>query len=236
MKKYYHGSKDSLDKDVYYVFDSLPSFNESKTFCCESKDENRNIIVIKDGIVVDCYKGTCDEIQNSLLVTYHLHNQEYPLVISEKVDRLIMLKCVRVTRCILSHFTKTSFRKQVKEALQSYSWARRLEVLSSLDLSNVEYGKNSKSEVRKVFAFQLGQILGLFDNIELYTKSEVSDYLPELRKYLYREDCSSDDLVKVYLNFLEKCKIISFIQDNDFVYFHAFKERINLKDESFSIR
>ena len=43
--RYVHGSEDSLDVDVYYVFDEMPDFNACKQFCCADKNENRNIII-----------------------------------------------------------------------------------------------------------------------------------------------------------------------------------------------
>jgi hypothetical protein len=78
--KYIHGSGDSLDIDVFYVFDKKPTYQECHIFCSNT-DENRNIIVIDNGYVTDCFKGTIDEVQNSLIDTYGLHEQEYPLLI-----------------------------------------------------------------------------------------------------------------------------------------------------------
>lgn len=73
IAKYIHGSEDSTDIDVHYVFDEMPSYQECKKFCDSDKSENRNIITIKNGIVTGCYKGTVDEINNALIETYPLH-------------------------------------------------------------------------------------------------------------------------------------------------------------------
>lgn len=79
LYRYIHGSEDSTDVDVVYVVDEIPSLSEAKAFCSpDDKKENRNLIVVKDGIVTDCYKGTVDEINNSLLNTYYKHEQTDP--------------------------------------------------------------------------------------------------------------------------------------------------------------
>ena len=73
---YVHGSKDSTDVDVIYVFDYLPTTVECKRFCDGQGNKNGNIIVIEDGIVVASYKGAPDEVNNSLFSTYSLHKQD----------------------------------------------------------------------------------------------------------------------------------------------------------------
>lgn len=37
---------------------------------------NCNLVVVNDGILVDCFKGTVDELNNAILYTYGLHKQE----------------------------------------------------------------------------------------------------------------------------------------------------------------
>ncbi|MCK9575614.1 MAG: hypothetical protein WC979_01100 [Candidatus Pacearchaeota archaeon] len=232
MIRYIHGSGDSLDIDVFYVFDKLPSFQECKEFCDSSKEENRNIIVIKDGMVTDCYKGTCDEIQNSLITTYRLHEQEFPLILDTKVKRNEILKAVRVLRCFLSHYSKTTYRESVKSALKSHSWESRLSVAETLDLSIDEFGKNSVIEVRKIFAFQLAQALGLLmGRPEIYTKAAAAKEFPELEKYLYRIPTSANYLIQAYKDFLFICRTFDVIQQGDVVNFIHYGTKINLKDE-----
>ena len=101
--KYIHGSADSLDKDIHYVFDELPPLNDCKVFCSTDPNENRNIIVIKDGEVVQCYKGTIDEVNNAIFRTYSLHEQSSPLLITHNIKRDAKLKAIRAVRIILSH-------------------------------------------------------------------------------------------------------------------------------------
>lgn len=129
IAKYQHGSEDSLDKDMFYVVDEIPeSTKECGDFCSEDVTENRNLIVIKEGKVVEVYKGTIDEVNNSLFLTYKNHKQEYDLLVDGLVERDLALKTVRVTRCFLSHYSRTIYRTKIKNALKSYSWKERLEV------------------------------------------------------------------------------------------------------------
>jgi hypothetical protein len=233
MIRYIHGSHDSLDIDVFYVFDKLPSYKECYDFC-SNKEENRNIIVIKDGFVVDCFKGTVDEIQNSLLSTYHLHKQDFDLIINSKVKRNIPLKIIRVIRCILSYFSRTVFKEQVKKALKSTSLKEKINIIKILDFDIVnEFGKNgSKEDIYKTISFQIGQVLGLLNGKEFYTKQDVSNEYKELEKYLYRNKNSDIKDLKKYISlFIEEIEKINYIEFNDIVYFVDYDKKFNLKNE-----
>jgi hypothetical protein len=235
LVKYTHGSHDSIDKDVYYVFNSLPAYNDCHRFCSEDPTENRNIIVITDGVVSDCFKGTPDEINNGLYQTYHLHDQIHPLLICGGVKRDPLLKWVRVMRCILSHCSRTLYREEVKKALVSYDWYLRLEVLGNIDLTSIEsYGKNrSKEDIYKSFAFQLGQAIGLFSMTELYTKDSISKEFPEFRPFLYREPgdlCALQDMKEVFSSFLYRLKAE---QKENLVYFPSEGKLMDVKNERY---
>lgn len=195
---YIHGSSDSTDKDVIYVFDTLPSVVECKKFCDGKGINNGNIITVNDGVVTSAFKGSIDEVNNSLFSTYSLHEQEYPLLITRKVERDVILKDIRVVRKILSTFTRTQHRKIVKEALRG-SWQDKINLLknldyASIDLDNVE--KSSKKDLLKSFAFQIGQALALHNGVELYTKREIREYFPDLEPYIQRNDTSPDKMVE----------------------------------------
>lgn len=64
-----HGSENSTDKDVlYFILDPhpFPSFQECSVFCRSVNiiengkeiEENRNVALVRDGIIVKIYKGT----------------------------------------------------------------------------------------------------------------------------------------------------------------------------------
>ncbi|KAF0981192.1 hypothetical protein FDP41_012980 [Naegleria fowleri] len=138
-----HGSADSIDRDVIYWIPigsrtplqsnnpkrtRLPSQKRCFQFCVENKNyENRNLIVVdmERGIVVDCFKGTCDAINNQIKLTYGLHKQQHDCPIKDIVHRNIALKMTRGMRQILSmvgrvcriHKAKIRQQKVLKEFL-----------------------------------------------------------------------------------------------------------------------
>lgn len=239
MIKYIHGSEDSTDLDVYYVFKELPSFDECRKFCSADPAENRNIIVINNGIVTDCFIGTCDEINNGLIDTYNLHKQEYPLLVTKRVERDKEMKYIRATRGILSILSKTHYRPEIKNALNS-NWNERLKTLKSLDLTTIDFDNLGKRmngpDMLKVIAFQLGQSLGLLENCELYTKSSVANYYKDLRPFLYRENADKNILnafIKTMVDYLEKIPVLEF--EDKKVKFLETGKIVDLKHENYII-
>jgi hypothetical protein len=236
IAKYRHGSEDSQDIDVYYVFDELPDFHECKEFCDETCEENRNIITINNGIVSGCYKGTIDEINNGLLVTYPLHKQEYPLLVERKVERDRLIKSIRVMRCFLSHHSRTIYRSVVKNALNSPSWKVRICALKSIDLSSIkEYGcKGTKEDVIKVFAFQLCQRLALSNDVEIYTKKQAIEVFQSMEKYLYRKpNADLGELIFKYNRFVTNLENVEVEQIENFCYFPHYNKLVDLVTEKY---
>ena len=64
------------------------------------------------------------------------------------------------------------------------------------------YGNQNGKDIKKVIAFQIGQTILLGCSIEVYTKSEISSFLPELKQFLYREDDVNMDLLNTFKNIL----------------------------------
>lgn len=192
IAKYIHGSGDSIDVDTYYVVDHIPPFQEAKQWCDAIKEENANLITIEDGIVTGCYKGTPDECNNSLYDTYGLHEQEYPLLVERKVERDKGLKYIRAIRIILSHISRSQYRQEVKAALKSDKLSDKARVLHNINFKTIDYDKMSGTasgkDILKVIAFQLGQVIGLQHDIELYTKADVAKQYWDLQPFLYRAD------------------------------------------------
>lgn len=197
IAKYVFGSPDSLDRDVCFLVDKLPSFQKCKEFCyinSKRTGENTNIAEYdpEKRIIKECFIGAPDELNNSIIHTYPMHEQEYALLLVP-VPRIKVLKVVRATRIILTMLTRTKYRPAVKQALKSYSLTKRLNTLSKIDLTKIDsFNKNKLSdvEVLKKIAFQVGQTILLLHNHEVYTKSEISAMLPGLKPYLYREETS----------------------------------------------
>lgn len=204
IAKYIHGSGDSIDVDTYYVVDHIPSFQEAKQWCDAIKDENANLITIENGIVTGCYKGTPDECNNSLYDTYSLHEQEYPLLVERKVERDKGLKYIRAIRIILSHVSRSQYRSEVKAALKSDKLSDKVRTLYGIDFDSIDYGQMSGTasgkDILKVIAFQLGQVMGLQYDTELYTKADVACIYSDLYDFLYRNDNISLDIIKGYVH------------------------------------
>lgn len=243
MIRYIHGSADSVDIDTVYVFDSIPSFSEAKKFCDVLKVENANVICVENGIVTYCYKGTIDEINNSLLTTYKLHKQDYPLIITNKVKRDKYLKLIRATRSIISQLSRTDIRTIVKKGLNG-NWIDRkrsiVTVAGKLRKTGINdnLGKgNSNKDLFKTIAFQIGQTLALFENgKELYTKDEVSSEYPLLRQYIERRPINLSDLLVMLHRLItvvlkENCDIVGEhgvkFDGNPFVIYNIKTEQIN---------
>jgi hypothetical protein len=158
---------------------------------------NGNLICVQDGVVSAVFKGTVDEVNNSLFSTYGLHKQDFPNPIVGLVERDICLKWVRVVRGILSHCSRTEYRENVKMALRADNIIDKVAILSSLDFTRIKtFNKESPTEVYKFLCFQAAQYLGLLSNVEIYTKSQAAEFLgnEEIRKFLYRQPADLDSL------------------------------------------
>jgi paraquat-inducible protein B len=245
LNKYIHGSADSTDVDVVYVVDELPSFADCKRFCAEDKAENRNVLTVENGIVINCFKGTPDEINNSLLKTYSLHKQNSPLVIERTVERVVPIKVVRAMRIIISHLSRTALRPIIKSALRG-SWSERLDCLNviqeTLDKLDFEHANNNMSaaDIKKVLAFQMGQTLALLNGKELYTKAEIASEYPQLRATLYREqNASIEDLkgfMRGFLDSMRTLKVESFKTSEEGIHilFKDYGYSVELLKEQYS--
>lgn len=233
----YHGSEDSLDVDAYVIIPQELPFNEAKKLCDSYKEINANLLSVKDGVVNWCYKGTVDECNNSMLNTYHLHKQNHPNPIKNKLERSYSLKLVRTIRGLLSYHSRTDKRIEVKKALSSSDLSFKMEILSSIDLTKVsDYEKNSLTEVYKFFAFQLGQTYALLkDNVELFTKKDVAQHYPKMAPYLKRvEGHPVNELQNFWAEF-NSFVLANFnkVEKHDLFYteFHGKKEVIDVKKE-----
>lgn len=205
MIRYIHGSGDSTDLDVVYIMDEMPSFVDCQHFCAMDSAENRNIAVIRDGVVTESFKGRPDEVNNALFTTYPLHTQQYPLLITRKLPRDVILKDIGAVRKMISLLTKTSLRPQIKKALHG-GWTARILTLKAVLLDGPELETiptMPKTDVLKSYAFQIGQAMGLHMGIELYTKADIAKQFPKLRPYLYREVCTMENLQTMLSEYLE---------------------------------
>jgi hypothetical protein len=208
MKYYLFGSENSLDYDILVEYDSIPKeldkahaickkFNEQLSLIYLDKKINSNLITIKDNQIVNCHKGINDELNNCLFYTYHLHQQKFSNPILEPVERDLNEKILRVARFIITFYSRTELRKEIKAALRG-NLHQKLAVLEKIDFTKMTefIGKKEKPEdVWKIIAFQFGQVFSLFWNFEKdsYTKNGIIKNLSELSNILNRGTLTEKD-------------------------------------------
>ena len=126
---YFFGSGDSSDYDVLVRVDHIPANVDAAHDICKSFNQllaekytdkaiNSNLCVIEDGRITRVFKGTCDELTNCLFYTYGLHVQEYACPVVSPVIRDVDEKILRVARFILTFFSRTELRSEIKKALR----------------------------------------------------------------------------------------------------------------------
>ena len=215
------GSRSSKDLDVMVFVDSIPKIDDAhniikslnteiKSFTKTDKEVNSNLAIIKDGVILKVFKGTEDECNNSLIDTYDLHTQYHENQITSRIIRDVELKKLRTLRVLLSFVTRTKHREDVKRALKSDALLK-ISVLKNINITNLFTDTDVIKKVNyddfiKVYAFQLGQTLGLIDNVELYTKEDIANKYPNLKSFLDRDITSDIEILESYKNML--CKSI----------------------------
>ncbi len=228
------GSKTSQDIDVivfvdtiidnpYYALEECKVYDKKiAEFLKTDKKVNSHLAIVENGIIKKVLKGTEDEVNNSLIRTYDLHEQYFPNHIRAFIQRDIDLKILRTGRVLLSLISRTEYRPIVKLALQK-DFKERVEALYQCDITKFQskslINKNvSWDDFIKVYAFQIGQTLGLLDGLELYTKEEIIDAYPELKPYILRDvDYKLDTLEKwkiIFLDRVKNLKLKSYIEYN----------------------
>lgn len=211
------GSKSSIDCDVIVFVDKLSNIDDNHSVCKEyieslkyisEKTLNVNIGIIKNSKLIDVFKGTTDEVNNSLFYTYDNHkqyNENQILYLYDRInnDEYKHEKILRYARVILSFFSRDiDLRIKIKNALKS-DLKDKIEILNILDFNkymNFIGKKQSISDIYKVIAFQYAQTLTLCNGIETYTKEDMCKEYPKLHNIIYRKQINKDDLT--YLNYL----------------------------------
>lgn len=239
LKFIYHGSDDSLDKDIYVLCPKPLEHKESLDVIShfENLGFNANPIFIEQGIVKWNFKGVNDEVQNSIFHTYELHTQNHPKPIEQTVERNHGLKALRTIRGLLSQCSRTQYREAIKPTLKNTNLVKKIEAISQIDFTAInDFEKISKIEAGKFFAFQLGQTLALIEeNVDLFTKKSVAQKYPEFKDLLYRkEDADFSVLNDFTKKFLDICSN-NFKEQNGIAYyknqFNSAEEKIDIKKE-----
>lgn len=209
MKFQIFGSENSQDYDVMVFIDSIPAIvDEGHSLCkfynadiakiLNDKEINTNLAVVKDGYITDVFKGTVDEVNNSLFYTYDNHTQYYPRVVSAPIDRDIDKKILRVYRNIVSYFSRSELRSIVKPALRGNLYDK-IAVLKMIDFNTLRdiNKKDSMTNIYKIISFQYGQLFSLIDGFESdsYTKNGIIRKYPALSRMINREVMLDSDYI-----------------------------------------
>jgi hypothetical protein len=208
-KFYIFGSKDSLDYDVLVQVDYIPKdidkahnickhFNTQLSTLLKDKELNSNLAIIEMGKIIKVFKGTSDELNNVIFYTYNNHKQYYPNPITSPLRRDIDEKILRVARFILSFYSRTNLRKEIKNALKN-DLKVKLEVLKKIDFVQMQdfSGKKEKKEdIYKVLAFQFGQVFSLIDGYEKdsYEKDGIIKNYSNLKNIIKRKELNNSDM------------------------------------------
>lgn len=210
------GSKSSLDYDVMVFVNEIPlivqcdyltsKFNTELTILFKElnmpfKKVNSNLgILSPDGTMLEVYKGTADEVNNSLFLTYSLHRQLHPPQIKNLLPRDKDLKLLRAVRIILSFLSRTENRVDIKRALKG-DFTEKIKVLASIDFSSLRGKLNKKEQDEDTFktiAFQYAQALGLYDGREIYTKEDIFNFYPDLETLIIRSNKADLSVLNTY--------------------------------------
>ena len=198
-----HGSENSLDHDVYVLCPHPLQAKDAKPFndYFTQKGMNANPICVENNKVVWNLKGTNDEVHNSIYYTYELHQQSIEKPILSPTERIHGLKALRTIRGLLSTCSRTQYRDIIKPALSQTNLSKKIEVLQSIDFTQInDFGKSSIVETGKFFAFQIGQTLSLLsDNEDLFTKNGVAKKYPSLAQLIERNpNTDLSPLIQLY--------------------------------------
>lgn len=137
------GSPSSQDADLLVFVDSIPQTQEAKNLCVKyqevlqplfRKPTNVNLGVVSEGSLTAVLKGSLDEVNNSLIDTYHFHQQQFSLVITNRMERNVNDKVLRAARIVLATLSRSQHRVIVKTALKE-NLIGRLTALETIDFS-----------------------------------------------------------------------------------------------------
>lgn len=223
---YIFGSEDSKDYDIIVSVDEIPQdidkaheickeWNEKLSKILPDKPLNCNLGIFRNGKIEKVFKGTTDELTNCIYYTYNNHKQYFPNPIDKPIERDIDEKVLRVARFIITFYSRTKLRSEIKAALRGDLMAK-LEVLKKIDFTNMtEFTgkKENPEDIYKVLAFQFGQIFSMIDGYEgdSYTKSGIKKNYSDLSNLLSRGKLSNEDLetLNKYLH-----RFVEYVEDN----------------------
>lgn len=218
IKFYKFGSKNSLDEDYLVEYPDATGTEKDLAIISAIKSKNpqmqnwdMNIIKIADGKIVFSIpsKGNPDSVHNSLLRTYHLHDQVFPCPLTMPVERNINAAIEKCIDYVLTFYKKTDqefYKNVARPALKSREIKSKVEILKSIDFNILKLPNdiNEKLTSLKKISFYICQTIALLDNIEIYTKDELISRFPELEDVILRRPLNSYSILNDKLHLLQK--------------------------------
>jgi hypothetical protein len=221
---YRFGSSDSRDEDCFMLVDApISSIQKCRELADSYKPKDVNLVVVNEGRVVWAFKGTADEMNNSILYTYKLHpSNTDPCPVTVKVERNLDVKISRTVRGILSMCSRTKHRVQIKQALRAKDYSTKIEALKLIQFSELVKENTVETKVHEIFhkgtptveiykflGFQLIQTLMLPLGDEVYTKQDCIINFPSFTDIIYsREDEEAPEKLQkclnIFIKYLEK--------------------------------
>lgn len=167
-----------------------------------TKELDCNVGTVVNGVITWVYKGTPDEVNNSLYETYSYNFQLHPPLVMRRLPRNLTPKLIRTPRVLLSAITQTNYRDDVKAAMKG-NLRQKIEVLSVIRFEDLkfkpEYTLVQLLDIRKDWAFQLAQTLALMKGFEIYTKEAAAQRYPDLARFLFRDPQGDVTILSKYL-------------------------------------
>jgi hypothetical protein len=207
---YRHGSMDSVDVDIVYVFDTVPTNSEANKFIQSKSDEDVNIITFMENRVATSYRGLVDETNNALLATTRYHLQNFEVPVTKQVTRIVPLKVCNtiLSICVILRKFK-QYREDIIAIMASFDYNQRREYLKSVSFQDLGL---SLDEI-KYIAFRLGQTLCLIDGKQVYTKGELIQVFSELDPLINRVETMDacrilDKFLGLLLSATENVKVL----------------------------
>ncbi|MBW1655343.1 hypothetical protein [Flavobacterium quisquiliarum] len=199
---YFYGSDDSTDQDVIIIIskEDMPEKQEDRKnkvlALLKEYDLNWNatLAVIENGKISDTIytKSWIDSLNNALLQTYSLHEQNHELLVKEKHVRNKTLAIYKAVRTVLTMLTRTEYRTKIRPILKGiHDFNLKLEALRNIDFVSIsEFNQKNTDDIDiwKIIAFYIGQNIALIENdIEIYTKKKFVSHFSDLEAFIYRK-------------------------------------------------
>jgi len=177
-----------------------------------------NLVYLENDIIIWTAHGTVWETTNALFSQYQSHKQYHPCFVKAAViptQTEINTKIHRAVRNVLSMYTRSvEHREIVKRAMcHKSTLGYRLNTINTIISSQNTWADNRTNIVKiniqlKRACYQALQALCVMKSTELYSKSDLSSYCPDVRVFLYREIPTENDFANLHKLFNDLLKTV----------------------------